>query len=46
LSTAPKKIRRPNKKVDDHVVDFLYENNIPLNVVKSRSWEIMLESIG
>lgn len=32
--------------VDDHVADFFYENGIPLNAVDSRSWEILLESIG
>jgi hypothetical protein len=32
--------------VDDHVADFLYENKIPLYAVNSRSWEVMLESIG
>ncbi|KAM0919152.1 hypothetical protein ACQ4PT_008394 [Festuca glaucescens] len=32
--------------VDGHVADFLYENCLPLNIVNSRSWEILLESIG
>jgi len=32
--------------VDDHAADFFSENNIPLNVINSRSWEILLESIG
>jgi hypothetical protein len=30
----------------DRVADFLYENKISLHIVNSRSWEIMLESIG
>jgi hypothetical protein len=46
LEHCTKKDKEAKHTVDDHVVDFLYENNIPLNVVKSRSWEIMLESIG
>jgi hypothetical protein len=41
-----KKGKEAKQRVDDHIVDFLYENRIPLHVVKSRSWEIMLESIG
>jgi RNase H-fold protein (predicted Holliday junction resolvase) len=32
--------------IDGHVADFLYENCLPLNIVISRSWEILLESIG
>ncbi|KAM0881445.1 hypothetical protein ACQ4PT_032951 [Festuca glaucescens] len=32
--------------VDGHVADFLYENCLPLNIVNSRSWEILLEYIG
>ncbi|KAM0857105.1 hypothetical protein ACQ4PT_048695 [Festuca glaucescens] len=32
--------------VDGHVADFLYENCLPFNIVNSRSWEILLESIG
>jgi hypothetical protein len=32
--------------VDGHVVDFLYENFPPIDNVNSRSWEILLESIG
>jgi hypothetical protein len=38
--------KEAKERVDDHIADFLYENIIPLHVVKSRSWEIMLESIG
>jgi len=39
--------KKENKQVvDDHVADFFYENRIPFNVINSRSWEIMLESIG
>jgi hypothetical protein len=41
-----KKRKEAKQRVDDHVTNFLYENRIPLHVVKSRSWEIMLESIG
>jgi hypothetical protein len=41
-----KKTKEQKAIVDDHVADFLYENCLPLNVVNSRSWEIMLESIG
>jgi hypothetical protein len=46
LEHCTKKGKEVQQIVDDHVADFLYENNIPLNVVNSRSWEIMLESIG
>jgi hypothetical protein len=45
LEHCTKKDKEAKQIVDDHVADFLYENNIPLNVVKSRSLEIMLESI-
>jgi hypothetical protein len=39
--------KKENKQVvDDHVADFFYENRIPFNVINSRSWEILLESIG
>ncbi|KAK1685989.1 hypothetical protein QYE76_046837 [Lolium multiflorum] len=41
-----KKTKEQKAIVDDHVANFLYENCLPLNVVNSRSWEIMLESIG
>jgi hypothetical protein len=40
------KSKEAKEIVDDHVADFFYENGIPLNVINSRSWEIMLESIG
>lgn len=46
LEHCTKKGKEAKQIVDDHVADFLYENKIPLHVVKSRSWEIMLESIG
>jgi hypothetical protein len=32
--------------VDDHIADFFYENRLPLNVINSRSSEVLLESIG
>ena len=40
------KTKEQKDVVDDHVADFLYENCLPLNIVNSRSWEILLESIG
>ena len=40
------KSKEAKQIVDDHVADFFYENGIPLNAINSRSWEIMLESIG
>lgn len=46
LEHCTKKGKEAKQIVDDHIADFLYENKIPLNVVNSRSWEIMLESIG
>jgi hypothetical protein len=46
LEHCTKKGKEAKQIVDDHVAEFLYENKIPLHVVKSRSWEIMLESIG
>jgi len=46
-STIEQCTKKENKQVvDDHVADFFYENRIPFNVINSRSWEIMLESIG
>ncbi|KAM3389449.1 hypothetical protein ACQJBY_011533 [Aegilops geniculata] len=41
-----KKTKEQKDEVDGHVADFLYENCLPLNIVNSRSWEILLESIG
>nr|XP_020199817.1 uncharacterized protein LOC109785632 [Aegilops tauschii subsp. strangulata] len=41
-----KKTEEQKDDVDGHVADFLYENCLPLNIVNSRSWEILLESIG
>lgn len=46
MEQCTQKSKESKQVVDDHVADFLYENGIPLNVVNSRSWEIMLESIG
>jgi hypothetical protein len=46
LEHCTKKGTQAHQIVDDHVADFLYENKIPLNVLNSRSWHIMLESIG
>lgn len=46
LEHCTKKGTEAKQIVDDHVADFLYENKIPLNVVNSRSWQIMMESIG
>ncbi|XP_021321882.1 uncharacterized protein LOC8068075 isoform X2 [Sorghum bicolor] len=40
------KSKEAKQIVDDHVADFFYENGISLNAINSRSWEIMLESIG
>ena len=40
------KTKEQKDEVDGHVADFLYENCLPLNIVNSRSWEILLESIG
>lgn len=40
------KTKEQKDVVDGHVADFLYENCLPLNVINSRSWEILLESIG
>jgi hypothetical protein len=37
LKHCAKKGTQAQQIVDDHVVDFLYENKIPLNVVNSRS---------
>ncbi|CAH9122599.1 unnamed protein product [Cuscuta epithymum] len=34
------------KKVHGHIADFFYENGIPFNAANSRSYEIMIESIG
>ncbi|GJN06726.1 hypothetical protein PR202_ga24482 [Eleusine coracana subsp. coracana] len=46
LEHCTKKTKEAKEIVDDHVADFYYENGIPFNAIKSRSWEIMLESIG
>ncbi|KAK3121568.1 hypothetical protein QOZ80_8BG0656400 [Eleusine coracana subsp. coracana] len=45
LEHCTKKGKEAKQIVDDHVADFFYENNISLNVINSRSWEILLESI-
>jgi len=46
LEHCTKKGKEAKQIVDDHAADFFSENNIPLNVINSRSWEILLESIG
>ena len=46
MSIAQKKSKEAKQIVDDHIADFFYENGIPLNAINSRSWEIMVESIG
>jgi hypothetical protein len=46
LEHCTKKGKEAKQIVNDHVADFLYENKISLHVVNSRSWEIMLESMG
>lgn len=46
LEHFTKKTKEAKEIVDDHVADFFYENGIPLNAINSRSWEIMIESIG
>ncbi|XP_066391968.1 uncharacterized protein [Miscanthus floridulus] len=46
LEQCTKKNKEAKVIVDDHVADFFYENRIPLNVINSRSWEVLLESIG
>ncbi|KAM3351539.1 hypothetical protein ACQJBY_023483 [Aegilops geniculata] len=40
------KTKEQKDEVDGHVADFLYENCLPLNIIHSRSWEILLESVG
>jgi hypothetical protein len=37
FENCTKKGKEAKQRVDDHVADFLYENRIPLHVVKSRS---------
>ena len=39
------KTKEQKDEVDGHVADFLYENCLPLNIINSRSWEILLESV-
>jgi hypothetical protein len=46
LEHCTKKDKRAKSIVDDHVADIFYANGIPFNAINSRSWEIMLESIG
>ena len=46
LEHCTKKSKEAKQIVDDHIADFFYENGIPLNAINSRSWEIMVESIG
>jgi hypothetical protein len=45
IEQCTKKDKEAKQIVNDHVADFFYENGIPFNVINSRSWEIMLESI-
>ncbi|XP_066375346.1 uncharacterized protein [Miscanthus floridulus] len=45
IKQCTKKDKEAKQIVDDHVVDFFYENGIPFNVINLRSWEIILESI-
>jgi len=46
LEHCTKKSKEAKEIVDDHVADFFYENAIAFNVINSRSFEIMVESIG
>ena len=46
LEHCTKRSKEAKQIVDDHVADFFYENRLPLNVINSRSWEVLLESIG
>jgi hypothetical protein len=46
MEHCTKKSKEAKQILDDHVTYFFYENEIPLNAINSRSWEIMLESIG
>jgi hypothetical protein len=46
LEHCTKKGKEAKQIIDNHVADFLYENKISLHIVNSRSWVIMLESIG
>jgi len=46
LEHCTKKSKEAKVVVDDHVADFFYENRIPLKVINSRSWEVLIESIG
>ncbi|XP_039840065.1 uncharacterized protein LOC120699998 [Panicum virgatum] len=46
LEHCTKKSKEAKEIVDEHVADFFYENAIAFNVINSRSFEIMVESIG
>ncbi|XP_063937668.1 uncharacterized protein LOC108193722 isoform X2 [Daucus carota subsp. sativus] len=47
-TTLESKLRTKEEKdrVSKHIADFFYENGIPFNAANSRSYEIMVESIG
>jgi hypothetical protein len=45
-TTLQRKSKAEKERTDMYVVDFIYESGLPLNVINSRAFEIMLEAVG
>jgi hypothetical protein len=45
-TTLQRKSKEEKERTDMYVADFIYESGLPLNVINSRAFEIMLEAVG
>jgi hypothetical protein len=45
-TTLPRKSKEEKEATDMYVADFIYDCGLPLNVINSRSFEVMLEAVG
>jgi hypothetical protein len=45
-TTLQQKNKEEKERTDMYVADFIYECGLPLNVINSRAFEIMLEAVG
>lgn len=45
-TTLQQKSKEKKERTDMYVTDFIYESGLPLNVINSRAFEIMLEAVG
>jgi hypothetical protein len=45
-TTLQRKSKEAKERTDMYVADFIYECGLPLNVINSMTFEIMLEAVG